>query len=167
MKTAVVVKRRTPEHRAVRHHAARHVLRLNVVTGRTRASFRDDAQIAGIDKPHKLPTLSRQECVGPFRIRATVFPRTSPLAWEHRLHMRILFDARNGIAAVTRSTTQPHRIFSIFQLLERLRRAILVHRLNETVTRNTPFEFHSRGLNGRRRGPRRDDSNEKTYQADG
>src|SRR5215210_5082944 len=146
MKTAVVVKRRTPEHRAVRHHAARHVLRLNIVTSRTRASFRDDAQIAGIDKPDKLPTLARQECVGPFRIRATVLPRTSPLAWEHRLHMRVLFDARNGIAAVTRSTTQPHRIFSIFQLIERLRRAVLVHRLDKSVTRHTSFQFYRLGL---------------------
>ncbi len=59
MEAAVVVKRSAPKHRAMRHHAARDVLRFDIVTRRARTRFRHNAQIAGIDEANKLPTLTR------------------------------------------------------------------------------------------------------------
>src|SRR5215217_3341092 len=112
------------------HHAARHVLRLKLVTGRTRARFCNDPQIARIDEANKLPALAREERVRSFRIRATVFPRASPFTWEHRLYVRFLLNSRSRITAVTRRTTQPHRILSVFEFLKCLGRAVLVHRLD-------------------------------------
>src|SRR5215510_16232184 len=68
--------------------------------------------------------------------------------------MRFLFRARNRIPTVTRGTTQPNRILPILQLIERLRRPILMHRLNQPMTRYTPLNPHRRGLHERTSRPR-------------
>src|SRR5215212_8524324 len=141
MKTAVVVERGAPEHRAVRHHAARHVFGFQFVT-RTRTRLSHHTQIARIDKPHKLPTLARQKRVRSFRIRARVLAIPSPLTRKHRPHMRFLLQARNRIPTMTRRTTQPNGILSILEPLERLSRPILMHRLDLPMTRDTPLHLH-------------------------
>src|SRR5262245_7758231 len=110
MKTAVVVECGAPEHRTVRHHAARHVLRFDVVTRRARARLSSHTHITRIYKTHKLPTLTREQRVGPLRIRARVLAIATPLTRIQRLHMRFLFCARDGIPTVARGTTQPNRI---------------------------------------------------------
>ena len=129
------------------------ILRFDVVTSRTRARLSHDAQITRINETNKLPTLTRKERVGPLRIRTSVFSITSPLARKHRPHMRLLFNFRRRIPAMTRRTTQPHRILPILDLLERLRRPILMHRLNLPMTLHTPLDFHRRSLHECRRRP--------------
>src|SRR5215217_4995934 len=138
METAIVIECGAPEHRAVRHHAACDVLRLHVVTRGARTRFPNDTQVAGIDETNKLPTLAREQRVGPFRIRTTA----APLARIQRPDVRLVFGARDGIASVTRSTTQPNRILAILELIERLSRAVLMHRLNQPMTRHTPLHLH-------------------------
>src|SRR6185369_10627483 len=126
----------------MRHHAARHILRLHIMTRRSRARLPYHTQITRINEPHKLPTLTRQQRVRSFRIRTTVFPVTPPIAWKQRLHMRLFFDLRSRIPPMTRRTTQPDRILPILNLLERLRGPILMHRLNLPMTRHTPLDLH-------------------------
>src|SRR5215217_3527406 len=109
METAVVVEGGAPEHRAVRHHAARHVLRFDLVTSGPGARPSDHAQISRIDEPYKLPTLAREQRVRSFRISAAVFSVAPPLTRKHRPHMRLLLDARNRISTMTSGTTQPNR----------------------------------------------------------
>src|SRR5262249_34059541 len=56
--TAVVIERGAPEHRAVRHHAARDVLRLRFMTPGGRARFPNYTQISRVHEAHKFPTLA-------------------------------------------------------------------------------------------------------------
>src|SRR6185503_7662326 len=85
METAVVVKRRAPEHRAMRHHAARYVARFDFMT--TAARLRGDAQIARVEEPHKLPTLE--------------VPKLVRITRKLSLNVGFLFKLRSRITAVT------------------------------------------------------------------
>src|ERR1041385_2157360 len=58
---AVVVERRAPEHRTVRHHAAARARSFARVTFRTAAGFRGDTEIAGIDEAHELGALASEQ----------------------------------------------------------------------------------------------------------
>src|SRR5205814_6151606 len=57
-KSAVVIKRRAPKHRAVRHHASARARRLTRVTVRAAASPGRHAQVTGIKKPDELGALA-------------------------------------------------------------------------------------------------------------
>jgi hypothetical protein len=70
--------------------------------------------------------------------------------------------SRNGVSAVASGATQSDRVFAVFQFFKGVGGAVLVHRLDLSMARNTAFQKNRTGcriLLGRRRGlSRRADS---------
>src|SRR4029079_4760431 len=111
-----------------------------------------NSQISRVDKANEFPTLFCKKSVCAFRICACVFPVPCPLGREPRLNVRLSFHTLDlfsiiagldcyRVAAMTCGATKTDGVFSVFKFVERFSRTVLVHRFDQTVTRNAAFEF--------------------------
>src|SRR5688500_4793816 len=133
------------------HHAACHILRLGFVAGAAPASTRGYTQVPRINKADKLPTLACQECVGSLGVRTCVLAITFPFRRKFRTDVSLvlnLFDvfrvvaglAWGRIPTVTRGAGKTHSILVAIELVQSLRSAIFVHRLDWPMASDTTLK---------------------------
>ena len=122
------------------------------MTAAIAAGLGGNADIAGINKANKLPTLAGQQRVSAFRICASVLAIALPFGGKLWPDVRLVFRpfdilriftrlSRDGIAAVAAGAGQSNRILAVFQFVERFGGAVFVHRLDLAVARDAAFEF--------------------------